>query len=76
VSRALAERYWPGQDPIGKRLKCGIAASRSPWQTVVGVAGDVVDGNHDRVSIRVSANTKAHPDSARAASQDQCGQNL
>ena len=44
VSRALAERYWPGQDPIGKRLKWGIAASRAPWQTVVGVAGDVVDG--------------------------------
>ena len=45
VSRALAERYWPGQDPIGKRVKWGIAASRAPWQTVVGVAGDVVDGN-------------------------------
>jgi putative ABC transport system permease protein len=45
VSRALAERYWPGQDPIGKRLKWGIAESRAPWQTVVGVAGDVVDGN-------------------------------
>jgi predicted permease len=44
VSRALAERYWPGQDPIGKRVKWGIAASRAPWQTVVGVAGDVVDG--------------------------------
>ncbi len=44
VSRALAERYWPGQDPIGKRVKWGIAASRAPWQTVVGVAGDAVDG--------------------------------
>jgi len=44
VSRGLAERYWPGQDPIGKRVKWGIAASRAPWQTVVGVAGDVVDG--------------------------------
>lgn len=44
VSRALAERYWPGQDPIGKRLKWGIAASRGPWKTIVGVAGDVVDG--------------------------------
>jgi putative ABC transport system permease protein len=44
VSRALAEHYWPGQDPIGKRVKWGIAASRAPWQTVVGVAGDVVDG--------------------------------
>jgi putative ABC transport system permease protein len=44
VSRALAERFWPGQDPIGKRVKWGIPASRSPWKTIVGVAGDVVDG--------------------------------
>jgi putative ABC transport system permease protein len=44
VSRALAERYWPGQDPIGRRVKWGIAASQAPWQTVVGVAADVVDG--------------------------------
>ena len=44
VSKNLADRYWPGADPIGKRLKWGIAASPAPWQTVVGIAGDVVDG--------------------------------
>jgi predicted permease len=44
VSKNLADRYWPGQDPIGKRVKWGLAASPAPWQTVVGVAGDVVDG--------------------------------
>ena len=44
VSKNLADRYWPGEDPIGKRLKWGIAVSPAPWQTVVGVAGDVVDG--------------------------------
>jgi predicted permease len=44
VSKNLADRYWPGQDPIGMRLKWGLAASPGPWQTVVGVAGDVVDG--------------------------------
>ena len=44
VSKDLADRYWPGEDPIGKRLKWGLATSPAPWQTVVGVAGDVVDG--------------------------------
>jgi putative ABC transport system permease protein len=44
VSKNLADRYWPGQDPIGKRLKWGLASSAAPWQRVVGVAGDVVDG--------------------------------
>jgi predicted permease len=41
VSEALAERYWPGQDPIGKRLKWGPPEAKSPWLTVVGVVGDV-----------------------------------
>jgi predicted permease len=35
VNRALAERYWPGQDAIGKRLHI---AGR--WRTVVGVAAN------------------------------------
>jgi predicted permease len=45
VSKNFADRFWPGQDPIGKRLKWGLnAASPQPWQTIIGVAGDVVDG--------------------------------
>jgi putative ABC transport system permease protein len=45
VSESLARRFWPRQDPIGKQIKWGIAASLSPWMTVVGVAGDVKDGS-------------------------------
>lgn len=42
VSRTLAERQWPGQDPVGKRLKLGARnAPDVPWLTVVGVVGDV-----------------------------------
>jgi len=41
VSRALAERYWPGQDPLGRRLKFGAYDSQGAWHTVVGVVGDV-----------------------------------
>jgi putative ABC transport system permease protein len=44
VSRVLADRYWPGEDPIGKQIKWGGPSSTAPWQTVIGVAGDVVDG--------------------------------
>ena len=35
INKALADRYWPGQDAIGKRLK----VSRQ-WTTVVGVAAN------------------------------------
>jgi putative ABC transport system permease protein len=41
VNRALAEHFWPGQDPIGKRIKVGVAESPTPWMTVVGESGDI-----------------------------------
>jgi putative ABC transport system permease protein len=40
VSRTLASRFWPGSDPVGQRLKLGVADSNEPWMTVVGVVGD------------------------------------
>lgn len=44
VNEKLAALAWPGQDPIGKRLKWGVAASRAPWLTVAGVIRNVADG--------------------------------
>jgi putative ABC transport system permease protein len=43
VSQSLANKYWPGQSPIGKRLKISGDANDNiqPWRTVVGVAGNV-----------------------------------
>jgi putative ABC transport system permease protein len=40
VSRSLAERYWPGRDPLGRRFRAG--GDDTPWVTVVGVCGDVI----------------------------------
>jgi predicted permease len=39
VSAAMAARYWPGESPIGRRVR--RAGDGEPWLTVVGVAGDV-----------------------------------
>jgi putative ABC transport system permease protein len=53
VSQSLAERFWPDQNAIGKRIKRGRYESPTPWMTVVGVAGtlketqDEVLGNDD-----------------------------
>lgn len=41
ISRSMAERYWPGADAIGKRIKQGPPDAKSPWLTVVGVVADV-----------------------------------
>ena len=40
VNKSLADRYWPGLDPIGRRIKVG-PAEREPWLKIVGVVGDV-----------------------------------
>jgi predicted permease len=38
VSEDVAERTWPGRNPVGRRLKLGGPLSSDPWRTVVGVA--------------------------------------
>jgi predicted permease len=38
VSRAMANRFWPGEEPLGKEIYLG--SGERPW-TVVGVARDV-----------------------------------
>jgi putative ABC transport system permease protein len=43
VSKRLAERVWPGQDAIGKRLTLGRPEDEGgpKWMTVVGIVGDI-----------------------------------
>ncbi|MBS1791403.1 MAG: ABC transporter permease [Acidobacteria bacterium] len=38
VNETLARRYWPNQNPIGKRLRFG--RERNPWMEIIGVAQD------------------------------------
>lgn len=47
VNRKLAEQSWPGQDPIGKRLRLGTQRMPTPWGTVVGEVADVQEGSPD-----------------------------
>jgi len=48
VNRTLAERYWPGQDPIGKRIHFGGRGTVVPWLTIVGEIGDIRQGTADQ----------------------------
>jgi len=41
VSERVVARFWPGQDPIGKRIKFGSLTSTVPWMSIVGVVGEV-----------------------------------
>jgi predicted permease len=41
VTENLVNRFWHGQNPIGKRIKVGGASSTRPWLTIVGVVPDL-----------------------------------
>jgi putative ABC transport system permease protein len=41
VSEKVAARFWPGQDPVGKRLTLGSVDVNVQWLSIVGVARDV-----------------------------------
>jgi predicted permease len=44
INRVMAEKYWPGENVIGKRMSFEDAPkSDKDWITVVGVVGDVKD---------------------------------
>jgi predicted permease len=40
ASASMARKYWPGENPIGRRLRFNDDP-KAPWSTVVGVVGDV-----------------------------------
>ena len=44
VNEALARKYWPNENPVGKRMRIG----KEPWMTVVGTCGDHIHGWFER----------------------------
>ena len=45
VSESLARQQFPKEDPIGKRIQCGL--DKPSWMTIVGVVGDVRSASPD-----------------------------
>ena len=41
VNQALAKKYWPNQDAVGKRIAMGGMSSQPTWITIVGIVGDI-----------------------------------
>jgi len=41
VNEALASRFWPNQDPVGKRLDFEEDSGKQIWREIVGVVGNV-----------------------------------
>ncbi len=48
INEAMAQKYWAGQDPIGRRFRMG--GDNRPWITVVGIVGNV---RHNGVTAEI-----------------------
>jgi predicted permease len=48
VSQRMADRFWPGEDPIGKRFRLGFPNLGLPWVEIVGVVGSTVQTGLDQ----------------------------
>ena len=57
VSQSMARRIWPGQDPIGKRIRWAGDEDAGQWRTVVGIVADTRyrDFLNPRASVYVPA---------------------
>ncbi len=51
VNRRLAAQFWPGEDPLGKRLRLFNDKTPREWLTVVGVVSDIVQSDRNRQRI-------------------------
>ena len=49
INETMAKRFWPGENPVGHRIKWGTLKGNSPWMTIVGVVGDSRRTGYDAV---------------------------
>lgn len=45
VNQSFADRFWPGQSPVGKRLRSTASGASAEWRTVVGVVPNIQQGD-------------------------------
>jgi len=50
INETMARRFWPDEDPLGKRIKLGGPQRPYPWMEIVGIVGDV---KHDGMDAPV-----------------------
>ena len=89
VDERLAQKYWPNESPLGKRIRFGPPEDNEPWHTVIGVVAAV---RHQRMQeetrnsvylphlqipvggLSIVARTSSEPKSLVAAVRREVGQ--
>jgi putative ABC transport system permease protein len=65
INQTTARKYWPHEDPVGKRIRFGAGAdNENPWMTIVGVVGDT-----KRAGLDVPVFTESYEPMRQAASR-------
>jgi putative ABC transport system permease protein len=80
INQEMARRFWPGEDPVGRRFKYGLDPSvNQPWTTVVGIVADMRRQRLDEAPIPymfqagvipqmdIAVRTSGNPESLRGA---------
>jgi predicted permease len=50
VNKRFAAKYWPGEDPLGKKLHL-TRDKEQPWLTVVGICPDITQNDPSKVDV-------------------------
>jgi putative ABC transport system permease protein len=48
ISKRMAEKFWKGEDPVGKRFRLGYPDMGLPWVQIVGVVGNTTQTGLDQ----------------------------
>jgi len=64
INQSFAAKYWPGENPIGKRIQVHDVddAGSSAWSTIVGIAADIVQNDFSEGLPRAYLPYQQHPD--------------
>ncbi|HYK20522.1 MAG TPA: ABC transporter permease, partial [Pyrinomonadaceae bacterium] len=41
INEEMAKRFWPNEDPLGKRMAFGDSRKDTSWRTIIGIVGNV-----------------------------------
>ena len=48
ISQRMADKFWPGEDPIGQRFRMGFPDMQLPWVQIVGIVGNTTQSGLDQ----------------------------
>ncbi len=64
VNQPFVAKYWPGEEPLGKRLRL-VREGEQPWLTVVGVCPDIRQNDPTRAEVDPAIYVPYRQDPAR-----------